>query len=157
MSAGAGFLTITTESDGATRDIGRRLAALVRPGDVVELVGPMGAGKTVFVTGLAEGLGVEERVTSPTFIIMRSYRSGFLPLVHVDAYRLGSFGEFDDLGVFDEAAEGVLIIEWGDIVAAGLPEDRLTIRFQRLAESTRTISVEPAGSWVDRPLREVVA
>lgn len=148
---------ITTESDGSTRDIGRRLAALVRPGDVVELVGPMGAGKTVFVTGLAEGLGVEERVTSPTFVIMRSYRSGFLPLVHVDAYRLGSFGEFDDLGVFDEAAEGVLIIEWGDIVAAGLPEDRLTVRFERSGESTRVISLEPAGSWLERPLREVAA
>ncbi len=115
----------------------------------------MGAGKTVFVTGLAEGLGVEERVTSPTFVIMRGYRSGFLPLVHVDAYRLGSFGEFDDLAVFDEAAEGVLVVEWGDAVAAGLPTDRLTVRFSRSGETTRTIAFEPAGSWADRPLAEV--
>ncbi len=150
-----GRVTITTESDTSTRDVGRRLAGLVRPGDVVELVGPMGAGKTVFVSGLAEGLGVEERVTSPTFVIMRSYRSGFLPLVHVDAYRLGSFGEFDDLLVFDEAAEGVLIIEWGDIVAAGLPPDRLTVHLARLEDSERTISLEPAGTWAERPLEEV--
>lgn len=150
-----GRVIITTESDTSTRDVGRRLAGLVRPGDVVELVGPMGAGKTVFVSGLAEGLGVEERVTSPTFVIMRSYRSGFLPLVHVDAYRLGSFGEFDDLLVFDEAAEGVLIIEWGDIVAAGLPPDRLTVHLARLEDSERTISLEPSGTWVERPLEEV--
>lgn len=150
-------MTITTESDGSTRDVGRRLASLLRPGDVLELVGPMGAGKTVFVSGLAEGLGVEEQVTSPTFIIMRSYRSGFLPLVHVDAYRLGSFGEFDDLAVFEEAVDGVLVIEWGDIVAAGLPTDRLTVHFTRGDESTRTLRFNPAGGWIERPLEEVRA
>ncbi len=150
-------MTITTESDASTRDIGRRLAALVRPGDVVELVGPMGAGKTVFVTGLAEGLGVEERVTSPTFVIMRSYRSGFIPLVHVDAYRLGSLGEFDDLSVFDEASDGVLVIEWGDIVSAGLPADRLTVTFRRTGESTRDLLLQGSGGWVGRPLAEVTS
>lgn len=150
-------MTITTESDGSTRDVGRRLASLLRPGDVLELVGPMGAGKTVFVSGLAEGLGVEERVTSPTFIIMRSYRSGFLPLVHVDAYRLGSFGEFDDLGVFEESVDGVLVVEWGDIVAAGLPTDRLTVRFTRDEDPTRMLRFELAGSWSERPIEEIRA
>lgn len=121
------------------------------------MAGPMGAGKTVFVGGLAEGLAVEERVTSPTFIIMRSYRSGFLPLVHVDAYRLNSLGEFDDLGVFDEAAGGVLVIEWGDIVAKGLPADRLAITIARDGDTVRTLELRPQGSWLSRPLHEVAA
>ncbi len=116
----------------------------------------MGSGKTVFATGVAEGLGVEERVTSPTFLIMRSYRSGFLPFIHVDAYRLGSLGEFDDLAALDEAADGVLVVEWGDIVAAGLPGDRLTVTFERVDEAARSITLVGAGSWTDRAIKELV-
>jgi tRNA threonylcarbamoyladenosine biosynthesis protein TsaE len=76
---------------------------LLNPGDVVVLKGGLGAGKTLFTGGLAAGLGVEEQVVSPSFVLVREYRSGFMPLIHVDVYRLGSINEFDDLDVFEMA------------------------------------------------------
>ncbi|NND85501.1 MAG: tRNA (adenosine(37)-N6)-threonylcarbamoyltransferase complex ATPase subunit type 1 TsaE, partial [Acidimicrobiia bacterium] len=90
------------------------------------------------------------------FLLMRSYRSGFLPLVHVDAYRLGSLGEFDDLAALDESTGGVLLVEWGDIVASSLPGDRLTVTFERVDETTRSVTLEGAGSWTGRAIRELV-
>lgn len=133
-----------------------RLAAEVRPGDVVVLKGGLGAGKTRFVSGLAAGLGVEEQVVSPTFILMREYRSGFLPVVHVDVYRLGSINEFDDLDVFERAAEGVLVIEWGDAVMAALPPDVLVVEFEVGSNEERTLRLRPSGSWRHRDLGRVV-
>ena len=117
--------TMTSKDAAATMGAGRRLAALVRPGDVITLSGQLGAGKTTFAAGFGEGLGIDEPVTSPSFVLVRTYRSGFTPLVHVDAYRLGSLGEFEDLDVLDEASEGVLLIEWGEAVVGVLPEDHL--------------------------------
>ena len=138
-----------------TLSLGRRLAALVRPGDVVALRGRLGAGKTAFVGGMAEGLGIDEPIVSPTFVLMRRYVEGFIPLVHVDVYRLGSLGEFDDLDVFEEARDGVLVIEWGDAVAGMLPIDHLVVGIETTSESTRLIEVVPSGSWIDRPLQEL--
>ena len=97
-----------------TQAFAGRLASTLRPGDVIVLVGGLGAGKTLFTGGLASGLGVEEPVVSPSFVLVRQYSSGFMALVHVDVYRLGSLNEFDDLDVFELAEEGVLVIEWGD-------------------------------------------
>ncbi|GIU91257.1 MAG: tRNA (adenosine(37)-N6)-threonylcarbamoyltransferase complex ATPase subunit type 1 TsaE [Acidimicrobiia bacterium] len=139
-----------------TRAVGRRLASLCRPGDVLSLVGPLGAGKTTFVGGLADGLGIEEPVTSPTFILMRTYRSGFLPLVHVDVYRLTSLAEFDDLGVFEEAEEGVLVVEWGDAVSPALPRNHLRVEID-VDGTERRIRLLPAGDWRERTLEELVA
>lgn len=111
-----------------TRDLGRRLAGLLRAGDLLVLSGDLGAGKTTFTQGLAEGLGVRGPVTSPTFVIARvhpSLRQG-PPLVHVDAYRLGSLAEVDDLDLDTAAEDAVTVVEWG----RGLVEDLLGERLE---------------------------
>jgi tRNA threonylcarbamoyladenosine biosynthesis protein TsaE len=122
---------------------------------VVVLCGSLGAGKTAFVGGVADGLGIEEPVTSPSFVLMRKYTSGFIPLVHVDVYRIGSLGEFDDLDVFEEARESVLVVEWGDAVAASLPDDHLKIVIEVTGETERDLRFGPNGSWTERPLGEL--
>ncbi len=137
---------------GDTMAVGRRLAALLQPGDVVLLAGPLGSGKTVFTAGLAEGLGIDERVTSPSFVLVRRYH-GFLTLIHADVYRLGTMAELDDLDL-DDAADGVLVVEWGHAVAGGLPADHLLVIFD-VDRGQRTLSLVPRGAWQRRPLVEV--
>jgi tRNA threonylcarbamoyladenosine biosynthesis protein TsaE len=139
-----------TESD--TRAVAAKLAANLRPGDIILLAGGLGVGKTLFTSGLAVGLGVEEQVLSPSFVLVRQYRSGFLPLVHVDVYRLGSVNEFADLEVLDLAADGVVVIEWGDAVEGQLPEDHLRIDFVVEDDDTRLLRLVPSGSWLERDL-----
>ncbi len=141
-----------------TRSAAGRLAALCRPGDVIVVVGQLGAGKTAFVSGLADGLGVEETVTSPTFVLMRRYDSGFLPLVHVDVYRLTSMAEFEDLGALENGVDGVVAIEWGEMVGASLPVDRLLVRIEvDGSNEERLIQMLPFGIWRSRPLDEVTS
>lgn len=139
-----------TEAD--TRAVARKLAASLRPGDVVLLAGGLGVGKTVFTAGLAAGLGVEEPVVSPSFVLVRQYSTGFLPMVHVDVYRLGTLNEFDDLEVFELAADGVAVIEWGDALEGAMPEDHLRIDFVVDSDSSRVIRLVPSGSWLVRDL-----
>ena len=148
-------LSVTTSDPDETLALGRRLAALLTAGDVVILTGPLGAGKTLLVSGVAEGLGITQRVTSPTFLIARSYRDGFLPLLHADVYRLSSLAEFEDLGLLDNGADGAVMIEWGEAVVEALPSSRLRIEFRTDGE-TRVISLHPEGDWKERDL-EVVA
>lgn len=150
MTSGALSLRCATYAE--TRTLGRSLAALARPGDVIIVEGPLGAGKTAFVSGIGEGLGVAEPVTSPTFTIVRHYLSGFVPLVHCDVYRLGSAGEFEDLDILETASEAVLVVEWGDMVAASLPTDRLRVFVSGQGDDPRTVTFGPAGSWLDRDL-----
>jgi tRNA threonylcarbamoyladenosine biosynthesis protein TsaE len=150
-------IEIQSPTDADTRAAARRLAALCRPGDVIVLNGRLGSGKTAFAGGLADGLGVDEPVTSPSFVLMRTYRSGFLPFFHVDAYRLGSIGEFEDLTAIESAEEGVVVIEWGGAVSVALPKDRLEIELIRNPDESRTIRFRPAGSWLTRQLSEVEA
>lgn len=149
-------MTVVCPKEADTIAVAGRLAAEVMPGDVVVLKGGLGSGKTRFVSGLATGLGVEERVVSPSFILMREYRSGFLPVIHVDVYRLGSINEFDDLDVFERAADGVLVIEWGDAVVAALPPDLLTVEFEVGEDGARTLHLHPSGVWSQRDLTRVV-
>lgn len=134
-----------------------RLAAEVRPGDVIVLKGGLGSGKTRFAGGLAGALGVEENVVSPSFILMREYRNGFLPVIHVDVYRLGSIHEFDDLDVFERSADGVLVIEWGEAVATALPPDLLTVEIDVDEDGSRVLHFLPAGEWCRRDLARVVS
>lgn len=149
-------LSVVCPEEADTLAVAGRLAAEVQPGDVVVLKGGLGSGKTRFASGLATALGVEEQVVSPSFILMREYRSGFLPVIHVDVYRLGSINEFDDLDVFERAADGVLVIEWGDAVVSALPSDLLTVEFDVDENETRTLRFLPTGRWAQRDLRRVV-
>src|SRR6058998_835792 len=105
----------TTTSEAETAAVGRELAATLAAGDVVLLFGDLGAGKTAFVRGLAEGLGVQpDEVSSPTFTLVQEYRGGRVPLFHVDLYRLNDAREIDDLGLDEIAADGVLAVEWAE-------------------------------------------
>jgi tRNA threonylcarbamoyladenosine biosynthesis protein TsaE len=144
-------LQISTHSPADTLALGRRFAAVLTAGDVVLLSGRLGSGKTLFAAGIAEGLGITERITSPTFVISRIHRDGFLPLVHADVYRLGTLAEFDDLELPDDATDGVLLIEWGDTVAAGLAESHLVVRID-VEQEVRVFTFMPQGSWTERSL-----
>jgi len=106
---------IATASESETAAVGRDIAQTLRAGDVVLLYGDLGAGKTAFVKGLAEGLGVSrEEVSSPTFTLVQEYRGGRLTLFHVDLYRLDDPREIDDLGLDEIAVDGILAIEWAE-------------------------------------------
>ena len=117
----------------ATRAWGQRLAALLRAGDLVVLTGALGAGKTTLTQGIGQGLGVRGQVASPTFIIARVHPSlvGGPALVHVDAYRLGSFEELDALDLDAGLDESVTVVEWGEGLAEVLSEDRLELTIER--------------------------
>lgn len=108
-------MTQTSQSEAETRAIAARFASTLNPGDIVLLSGDLGAGKTAFVRGLAEGLGVDAgEVTSPTFTLVHEYRGGRLPLMHVDLYRLES-ADLDEIGLDEDlAAAGVLAVEWSE-------------------------------------------
>jgi tRNA threonylcarbamoyladenosine biosynthesis protein TsaE len=137
-------------TDGDMRDLGRRLAALLRAGDLVILAGPLGAGKTTLVQGIGAGLGVRGPVTSPTFVIARVHpplAGGGPALVHADAYRLGSFGEVDDLDLDTDAASVVTVVEWGTGLAEPLAEDRLEISIEPdMDGDVRTVRINGRGA-----------
>lgn len=150
------MIEIHCPTEAETEALGGRLAASLRPGDVVILAGGLGAGKTLFTRGLATGLGVEEPVVSPSFVLVREYRTGFMPVVHVDVYRLGSLNEFEDLDVFEMSRDGVLVVEWGNAVETVLPRDHLRIEFIVDADQSRTLRFVQEGSWSKRVLEEVL-
>src|SRR2546429_1746713 len=133
--SGPGFppAELRIATDGDMRDVGRRLAALLRAGDLVIPAGPLGAGKTTLVQGIGAGLGVRGPVASPTFVIARVHpplAAGGPALVHADAYRLGSFGEVGDLDLDTDAGSAVTVVEWGTGLAEPLAEDRPEISIE---------------------------
>jgi tRNA threonylcarbamoyladenosine biosynthesis protein TsaE len=140
-----------TTSVAATRDLAAAVASLARPGDIVLLVGDLGAGKTAFSQGFAKAIGVEEQVTSPTFTLARSY-TGRFRLNHLDAYRLESAQEAEDIGLAEILEDGVTVIEWGDTVAPAIPADYLELRFAYGDDDDeRLIGVRVVGSsWAAR-------
>ncbi|HZD60169.1 MAG TPA: tRNA (adenosine(37)-N6)-threonylcarbamoyltransferase complex ATPase subunit type 1 TsaE [Anaerolineae bacterium] len=140
------MFTVITHSPEETRELARKLAPLLSEGDLINLTGDLGAGKTVFTKGLAEGLEIHIPVTSPTFTLIKEY-SGRLPLYHFDVYRLASPDELEELGA-DEYfyGDGVSVVEWGDKVEELLPDERLTVKILRLVDdSFRRIEVSPYG------------
>lgn len=121
------IIRLNNETD--TRALGHRIAEAAEPGDVVALIGDLGTGKTALTKYIAEGLGIKGDISSPTFTIVKEYRSGRLPLYHFDVYRLGSGDELIDIGAEEMLdGDGLCVIEWADIVADVLPEDALAIR-----------------------------
>ena len=121
-----------TNSAQETELLGERLAALLRPGDVIAYTGDLGAGKTAFVRGMARGLGIPHRVTSPTFTIVNEYEDGRLPLFHFDMYRLGSADELFDIGWEDYLARGgVCAVEWSENIEEALESDAIRVEIRR--------------------------
>ncbi|MCH7901535.1 MAG: tRNA (adenosine(37)-N6)-threonylcarbamoyltransferase complex ATPase subunit type 1 TsaE [Acidobacteria bacterium] len=149
------MIEVRCQTEDDTRAFASRLASVLRPGDTLVLAGGLGVGKTLFTGGLATGLGVEETVVSPSFVLVRRYDSGFLPFVHVDVYRLGSLNEFDDLDVFEMSEGGVLVIEWGDAVDSALPTNHLRVEFSVEEDEARVLRLIPSGDWVGRDLAGV--
>jgi len=136
-----------------TREVGEALSASLRARDAVVLTGELGAGKTTFVQGVARGLGIEDQVSSPTFVLVKEYR-GILDIAHVDVYRLERVQDVVDLGL-DELGdgEGVLLVEWGDAVEDLLPAERLRVELttEDLASEVRRLRVSALGaSWQER-------
>ena len=121
------IIRLNSETD--TRALGLRIAEAAEPGDVVALIGDLGTGKTALTKYIAEGLGIKGDISSPTFTIVKEYRSGRMPLYHFDVYRLGSGDELLDIGAEEMLdGDGLCVIEWADIVADILPEDALAVR-----------------------------
>lgn len=150
-------MEIISTGESETRRVGRRLASLLRPDDIVLLSGKLGSGKTAFVAGLAEGLGIEEQVTSPSFVIVHTYRGGFIPLVHADVYRLGTLNELADLELIEEAEGAILVVEWGDAIASAMPESHLRVRFEIRDDGDRKLTIEGHGTaWNNRQIEDVL-
>ncbi|RSN52427.1 tRNA (adenosine(37)-N6)-threonylcarbamoyltransferase complex ATPase subunit type 1 TsaE [Streptomyces sp. WAC 04229] len=148
---------ITVTSPEQMRELGRRLAKLLRAGDLVMLSGELGAGKTTLTRGLGEGLGVRGAVTSPTFVIARVHPSlgDGPPLVHVDAYRLsGGLDDMEDLDLDVSLPDSVIIVEWGEGKVEELTDDRLQLWIHRAVGDTtdevRHVTVTGVGArWAD--------
>jgi tRNA threonylcarbamoyladenosine biosynthesis protein TsaE len=138
--------TIATRSEDETAALGREMASTLSAGDALLLYGDLGAGKTAFVRGLAEGLGVpREEVSSPTFTLIQEYRGGRLPLFHVDLYRIEDPREFDELGLDEIAESGVLAIEWAEKLPM-LPQGAARVTIEHAGESQRRVSIIAIGN-----------
>lgn len=125
-------MIIETNSPQETKELGKKMAERAKPGDVFTLVGDLGVGKTVFTQGIAEGLGIDEPVNSPTFTIVQQYEEGRLPLYHFDVYRIGDVEEMDEIGYEDcFYGEGVCLIEWSTLIQEILPEDAIHITIEK--------------------------
>jgi len=159
---GTGALEVLVPTAGAMRRLGERLAGLLRAGDLLLLSGDLGAGKTTLTQGIGAALGVRGAVTSPTFVIARVHPSlsGGPPLVHVDAYRLGSVAEVDDLDLDAALGESVTVVEWGGGLVEGLAPDRLELtllRSTRPAEEARVVRVHGVGErWTAPDVAQAV-
>ncbi|MFE7750821.1 tRNA (adenosine(37)-N6)-threonylcarbamoyltransferase complex ATPase subunit type 1 TsaE [Streptomyces sp. NPDC057428] len=157
-------LALAVESPEEMKDLGRRIAGVLAPGDLVMLTGELGAGKTTLTRGLGEGLGVRGAVTSPTFVIARVHPPlGDGPaLVHVDAYRLGGgLDEMEDLDLDVSLPESVIVVEWGDGKVEDLSEDRLRVVIDRAVGDTdderRTVTLVGIGARWARLRAELAA
>ena len=129
-------LEILSKSSQATIDLGKKFSKILRGGDIIIFSGELGGGKTTFISGLADGLGIRENLSSPSFTILNQYNAGKLKLVHIDFYRLDGIDEFDNIGlddhVYDDSA--VLCIEWGEKIKQYIKKDYLTISFNYIIE-----------------------
>ncbi|HVC70216.1 MAG TPA: tRNA (adenosine(37)-N6)-threonylcarbamoyltransferase complex ATPase subunit type 1 TsaE [Acidimicrobiales bacterium] len=147
-----------TSSADETRALAGALAGVLRPGDLILLVGDLGTGKTTFSQGLARGLGVTEAVTSPTFTLVRAYRCdgaagrpGIGTLLHADLYRLDRIREIVELGIGEMVEDdSVAVIEWGDMAGSLFGPETLTVRLGAEGDEERMVTVEPSGRWWER-------
>lgn len=136
----------TSHSEQDTMELAQNIESEKFPNMVICLCGELGSGKTVFVKGFAQSLGIDENITSPTFNLVKEYLNGEMPLYHMDVYRLED-GDDGTTGLSDYFSKnGVTIIEWSDLIKDILPEERLEIRFKVIDEETRVLTLIPYGS-----------
>ena len=128
-------MIIETHSEQETWEVGKKLAAQAKPGQIFALIGDLGVGKSIFTTGMAAGLGFSAPVTSPTFTIVQQYDTGRLPLYHFDVYRIGDISEMDEIGYEDcFYGDGVSLIEWSQLIEEILPEHVTEITIEKAQE-----------------------
>lgn len=129
-----------------TRRFGMRLGNLLKPGDLIGLSGDLGAGKTTLISGVAKGWGSPDPVTSPTFVLVNEYyRSDSSILFHMDAYRIGSILEAEELDFERMLQKGPLLIEWAELIEAVLPRERLWIQMKYIDDDIRSFTLKPTG------------
>jgi tRNA threonylcarbamoyladenosine biosynthesis protein TsaE len=143
--------TFESLSPAETRRLGRRLAPLLAPGDVVLLQGELGAGKTCFAQGIGAGLKVVEAVKSSSFVLVNEY-GGRLHVYHADLFRLEDPQQVFELALEENAADGLLLVEWPDRAPQELPPEHLMVRFETTGEKSRRISFESSGRRYDEVL-----
>ena len=131
-----------THNQDETKEVGHKLAALLPNGSVVLLKGDLGAGKTTLVRGVAEALGITEKVTTPTFNIMKLYLKGTKPLVHIDAYRLEDHNVDIGLDEFIGVERGLTFIEWPDYIKDLIPVNHITITIKNIGDDNRELTIE---------------
>lgn len=145
MSRNVTTLKMISRSPDETQRLGKHLGELAKAGDIFLLIGELGTGKTCLTQGVALGLGVQQQVFSPSFVLIREYR-GRLPLYHVDFYRLDRIEEIADLGLDDYLyGKGVCIVEWADKGMAIMPEENLLVILEHVSEDERAITLEANG------------
>ncbi len=152
----AAALYVSTTPD-ETRALAEAMGRHVRPGDLIALIGELGSGKTLFVGGLAQGLGVDPavHVSSPTFTIMHRYR-GRVPLYHIDLYRIDTPEAFATLGLEEYLeGDGVAAVEWAEHGEAMLPRERLTVHLRQTGSEAREIELVPVGDRYQRLVQEL--
>ena len=148
--------TITSASPETTRQLGQKLGALLQPGDLVCLQGDLGAGKTTFVQGLAQGWGSLDSVSSPTFILVNMYRrADASQLFHLDAYRIDSIPEAEELDLDAMLAQGPLVIEWPERIGKLIPPQRLWVTFDYMSDEHRQMVFKASGKHYDNLLDEI--
>ena len=146
------MMQITTHSADETQALGQKLASRLAPGDVIAYFGDLGAGKTAFTRGLAQGLGITDPVTSPTYTIVNEYLSGRIPLFHFDMYRLSSSDELFDIGWEDYLDRGgVCAVEWSENVTEAM-EGAVSVTIDVLGENTRRITISGGDFLADLSL-----
>ena len=135
----------TSHSEQDTLELAENIESEKFPNMVICLKGELGSGKTVFVKGFANSLGIDETITSPTFTLVKEYLTGEMPLYHMDVYRLED-GDDGTVGLADYFTKGgITIIEWSDLIKDSLPEERLEIKFKVIDETTRVLVLTPYG------------
>ncbi len=146
----------TSHNEQDTMELAQNMESEKFPNMVICLKGELGSGKTVFVKGFAQSLGIDENITSPTFNLVKEYHSGEMPLYHMDVYRLED-GDDGTIGLTDYFSKGgVTIIEWSDIIKDSLPDERLEIKFKVIDEEMRVLILTPYGDAYEDLLSAVL-
>ena len=146
----------TSHSENDTMELAQNIESEKFPNMVICLRGELGSGKTVFVKGFAQSLGIDEAITSPTFTLVKEYMNGEMPLYHMDVYRLEN-GDDGSIGLADYFNKGgITIIEWSELIKDSLPEDRLEIKFKVIDDDTRLLTLIPYGQEYEDLLSAVL-